>query len=172
MLGKPKVPKDLDCWMVEGFSPLFYKNLERFSHNLYKYYSVNESWELFYDNVRTKVEEILSQGIFSGTKGTFKSFIYGMIRNEATKANSKNKRLVALDDEAHAYMAATLTRTDTPEVLAVKSFREDFVIRARERCIDVDPEVLEGDLCDGRVTSMVFAYLWLLKGGGGRGLRV
>jgi DNA-directed RNA polymerase specialized sigma24 family protein len=165
-------PADLDIWITEGFTPAFYRHLERFTRSLYKKYSVNESFELFYDNVRTKVEEILTEGVYVPTKGSFKSFVYTMIRNEATKANSKNKRSVHIDDPSHAHLAATLTRSDTPEVTAVKSFREDFILLAERRSVCIDQVAFEGDLHDGRITSMVLAYVWLLQRGGCRGIGV
>lgn len=170
MSGKPKVPKDLDSWLTDGFTASFYANLERFTRNLYKFYNVNESWDYFYDNVRTKIEEILTEGVFTPTKGTFKSFIYSMVRNEATKANSKNKRRLCLDDPAHEYLSQNLVRTESSEVTFAKGMREDFIVLARARGEPVDHEVFEGDLCDGRVTPMVLSYLWLLKQGGTHGI--
>ena len=160
------MPENITVFLTEGFSPSFYRHLERFSRKLYKKYEVNESWDSFYDDVRTKVEEVLSGGAYDPKKGNFTSFVHSMIRNEGTKATSKNRRKVYIDDPAHQVLATNLVRSELPEVSLVRSFREDFSARACALCPSFDPDVFVSDLVNERLTPIVFAYVWLVYTGG------
>jgi len=157
---------EIDVYLTEGFVPLFYVNLERLSRSGYSKYSVDDCFEAFYDGVRTKLEELLLASVYDAAKGPFVRFVNSVIRNEATKINSKNSHRILYDD--HEHMAETLC--SDPETS--HPTRDSFIEYARSKGVDIHPDRFVSSLMCGEISPLVFAYLWLLQRGGGYALGV
>jgi len=157
---------EIDVYLTEGFVPVFYVNLERLSRSGYSKYSVDDCFEAFYDGVRTKLEELLMANIYDAAKGPFVRFVNAVIRNEATKINSKNSHRILYDD--HEHMSETLySAPDT-----VHPSRDSFLDYAKAKGVNVPQEKFTSSLVCGEISPLVFAYLWLLQKGGGYALGV
>lgn len=163
------MPSNVSVFLTEGFSPEFYYHLGRFSRKLYRKYEVTGTWDEFYENVRAKVEDVLSKGVYDPSKGNFVSFIHGMVRNEGTKISLKTKRVVHFDAPENSVISLNLTSSGLVDPTMAR-FREDFAAKADELGIPLDLDEFESDLILNRLTPMVFAYLWLVHTRGRRGI--
>lgn len=148
---------DLRSFLTSGFCPEFYTGLDRLIKKLYYRYKVNDSLDVFVEHARAKVEDILAEGVYDASKGNFISFIHGMIRNEATKLKSKNKKADFYTD-VHEYLEAPTSlytvKPHTPQ------FR--FLAHVEELAIPLDEEAFSSDVHEAVATPEVVAYLWLL----------
>jgi hypothetical protein len=158
----------LTVYMEQGLCPSFYTHLERLARSRYSKYHVNDSFESFYDNVRSKLEDLLLEGVFDPNKGTIIVFANSVIRNEITKTNQHNSHRVLYDD--HEGMSSTFMAHEGDGI--AHAYREKFCDLAEERGIFLDRESFAADVHQGKVTPMVLAYLWSLLRGGCRGVAV
>jgi len=149
---------DIEVFLTKGFCPEFYKNLEAFTARLYARYGVYSDFDTFYENVRAKVEDVLACGAFDPKKGNFKSFVHSMIRNEATKIKSKNKKVHSAD--VYDYLEKPFPSTAP----VPHSPKTRFLSRVEELALEIDEEGFSSDLQAQVVSPEVFAYLWLFRG--------
>lgn len=168
--------KDITVYLTEGFSPTFYLNLKKFSHRLYQKYHVSLPWDLFYCNVKDKVEEVLCQGVFDPTKGNFTSFIHSMIRNEGTKTISKKHRpLDSLDSPSLELIRKNITHSNITRHISrdetvLHDARDSYMSHASSLCTSFDSNRFSVDLVNQHLTPHVLAYTWLLYSRGIDGL--
>lgn len=165
------MPKsNLSVYLESGFTEEFYGHLERLTMSRYRAFRVDDSFEYFYDCVRSQVEDLLMQGVYDSAKGNFITFICAVIRNEATKVNSKNSHRILVEDDSQLDTPRSHSCSEVDP--AVQSIRQDFYDRAARLGVTLDVGDFEADLHQNRLTPAVLAYLWLLQQGGCRGIRV
>jgi hypothetical protein len=163
------MPKsNLSIYLESGFTEEFYGHLERLTMSRYRAFRVDDSFDYFYDCVRSQVEDLLMQGVYDPAKGNFITFVCAVIRNEATKVNSKNSHRILVEDNSQLDIPGACSDGGS----AVQGLRQDFYIRAEQLGVTLDVEDFEADLHQNRLTPAVMAYLWLLQQGGCHGLRV
>lgn len=151
---------DLNRYLVVGeVDSIFLYNLERFCNWAHDKYFVVVSKEEFYDWCRDKVIPALRD--YQESKGKFKSYIHTLVRNEATRVNSKYRRIVK-DPEDFARRSETR--------LAESFYRygeqiSNFEDLARERGLELDRDELLMDLTGDCELPSTKAFLWLSSRG-------
>jgi hypothetical protein len=128
-----ELKKDVDCYFDEGWSPQFDRNLTNFAVYLWHKYCKREiEFDDFRGEFFLHVHDRMSRHLYDASKSNFKSYLFTLGRNVATKMVSFVK--VRKYDEEFGYSGAA----EDDEAFMQENIRSDQCLHSVENAVTVN----------------------------------